>query len=543
MADFTGPQAFENIAGGIGGVFSGSLEFANDFDLVRFFSFQGLSFTIYLQAVQTGLPTGDAFLRVLDGTGAVLASDDDGGATGAAAGSGNSLITFVAPSQGDFFISAQSLSGVTGSYEIAFLLNNAPSFTQLSAGADTVELNFNMMGNQGSDRLTGGFSANNIFGGLGDDSLFGLGQNDLLNGGAGDDHLDGGTDQDTLVGGDGNDWLEGGEGADQLLGGSGSDLIEGGNGNDTLDGQGGVDVLSGGADNDTYIVDGDGDTVIEAVGGGSDTVKAFVSFFLSQFAEVETLRTADDAGTGFISLTGNGFAQQIIGNAGNNFLSDGVDSVQDFLVGGAGNDSYFIGVSDLISDTSGIDLVTSFGSINLSSAVSGFTTIENVTLAGFGVSANGNTLKNVMTGNELGNLLTGLGGADRLSGLAGADTLSGGTGNDTLAGGTGNDAFLFSESLSSLNRDTITDFSNVTGNNDVFRLENAIFTKLTATGALNPGFFLAGTVAFDSNDFIVYNKLTGALFYDSNANAAGGAVQIATLSNKATLSAADFFVV
>ena len=61
--------------------------------------------------------------------------------------------------------------------------------------------------------------------------------------------------------------------------------------------------------------------------------------------------------------------------------------------------------------------------------------------------------------------------------------------------------------------------------------------------ALNPAFFRVGATALDANDFIVYNKATGALFYDANANAAGGAVQFATLSNKAAISAADFFVI
>lgn len=542
MADFIGQQSFANIVAGVGAAFSGSLEFLNDIDFVQFGAAPGQSFTVYLQAAQTGLPAGDAFLRIFDANGVVQATDNDSGATGAAAGSGNSLITFLAPSTGNFLVSAESLSGLTGSYEIT-LLFGTPTYAQLSAGNDTIELNSDFMGNQGNDILTGGFSANKIFGGLGDDTLFGLGAADYLNGGAGDDHLDGGTEGDILIGGDGNDWLEGGDGFDQLRGGTGSDLLQGGNGADVLDGQGGEDFMAGGADNDTYVVDAFNDTVLEAAGNGVDTVRASTSYILPAFAEVENLRTTDDAGTAGISLQGNRFAQQIIGNAGNNFISDGVDNVQDLLVGGAGNDSYFIAASDIISDTSGIDLVTSFGSINLSSAVSGFTTIENVTLAGIGVSANGNGLNNVMTGNELANVLSGQSGADRLSGLVGADTLSGGAGIDTLTGGAGNDAFLFNEAASSLNRDVITDFSNLTGNNDVFRIENAFFTKLTATGTLNAALFRAGTVALDANDFLVYNKATGALFYDSNGNGAGGAIQIATLTSKPTLTAADFFVI
>ena len=72
------------------------------------------------------------------------------------------------------------------------------------------------------------------------------------------------------------------------------------------------------------------------------------------------------------------------------------------------------------------------------------------------------------------------------------------------------------------------------GNNDSFQLENAIFTKLGAAGALNGNFFHLGAAAADANDFIVYNQATGALFYDINGSGAGGAIQIATLNTQSS---------
>jgi hypothetical protein len=39
------------------------------------------------------------------------------------------------------------------------------------------------------------------------------------------------------------------------------------------------------------------------------------------------------------------------------------------------------------------------------------------------------------------------------------------------------------------------------------------------------------------------NKATGAPFYDANGNGAGGAIQIATLTSKPTLTASDFVVI
>ena len=94
------------------------------------------------------------------------------------------------------------------------------------------------------------------------------------------------------------------------------------------------------------------------------------------------------------------------------------------------------------------------------------------------------------------------------------------------------------------NRDLIVDFANAAGNNDTFLMENTIFTKLGlgAAHALNPAFFRAGAVALDTNDYIVYNQANGVLSYDFNGSLAGGAIQIAVLTNHVALSAADFFV-
>ena len=44
-------------------------------------------------------------------------------------------------------------------------------------------------------------------------------------------------------------------------------------------------------------------------------------------------------------------------------------------------------------------------------------------------------------------------------------------------------------------------------------------------------------------DRIVYETDTGKLFYDSNGNAAGGAVQFGLLTSGLALTNADFFVI
>ena len=66
---------------------------------------------------------------------------------------------------------------------------------------------------------------------------------------------------------------------------------------------------------------------------------------------------------------------------------------------------------------------------------------------------------------------------------------------------------------------------------------------LGAAGQLAAAKFFVGAAAHDADDRIVYNKTTGVLSYDSNGNLGGGAVQLAILTTKPTLTFADFLVI
>ena len=137
--------------------------------------------------------------------------------------------------------------------------------------------------------------------------------------------------------------------------------------------------------------------------------------------------------------------------------------------------------------------------------------------------------------------------AATLGGLGGNDRLSGGLGNDTLTGGTGQDVFVFDARLSrtnALNRtanlDRITDFSVA---DDTIQLSKSVFSHIARKGVLTSGAFYTGTAAHDASDRIVYNKHTGALYYDDDGIGAHAAIQIATLSTKLLLTNRDFYVV
>jgi Ca2+-binding RTX toxin-like protein len=172
--------------------------------------------------------------------------------------------------------------------------------------------------------------------------------------------------------------------------------------------------------------------------------------------------------------------------------------------------------------------------------------IQGIDLTGIGANEKlfGNAAPNILNGAGGNDTIGGGGGADVIIGGAGSDILTGGAGIDTLTGGASNDFVVFNAPLSAANRDVVTDFGNVAGNNDAFRLENAVMAGLgAATGALNATLFFAGAAAHDANDRIVYNKATGVLNYDSNGNVSGGITQLATLSTKPVLTAADFIVI
>ncbi len=121
-----------------------------------------------------------------------------------------------------------------------------------------------------------------------------------------------------------------------------------------------------------------------------------------------------------------------------------------------------------------------------------------------------------------------------------AGKVFGGDGNDKLIAGPHVDKFAFASTLNAAtNVDRVKHFEPGT---DKFFLYNGVFTNLNGPGTLTAAEFHKGAHAHDATDRIIYDSTTGALYYDSNGNAAGGEVQFAKLDTGLHLHHGDFTV-
>ncbi len=302
------------------------------------------------------------------------------------------------------------------------------------------------------------------------------------------------------------------DGNDTVTGGTARDLISTGNGNDTLSGgTGAANELAGGANDDIYNVSAVGDSVIEGVAQGNDTVNATVSVFILP-ANVEVLNFT---GTGDFVGIGNASDNVITGGTGVDFLSGGDandtlvggSGAANTLVGGLGDDIYAVSTTgDTIVEAvgEGTDTVNTTAGYHMLGA-----NIENLNFTGSGDS--------VLFGNALANTIVGGTGNDIIHGEGGADILTGGAGSDYffLDGSTGTD--------------TITDF--VTEDN--LFLNSAAFVS---QGTLQ---FVTNGVATTTDSTFLFNTTTGLLQFDADGNGAGAAVDVVFLSGSPTITLGD----
>ncbi|MEO4000213.1 calcium-binding protein [Mesorhizobium sp. CAU 1732] len=228
----------------------------------------------------------------------------------------------------------------------------------------------------------------------------------------------------------GYDW-GGSSGNDSFTGGAQPDVLRGNAGNDLLNGGAGNDYMAGGAGDDIYIVGAVGDETVELSSGGTDTVRSYLNWTLSDHIErLELLGSA-------VNGTGNALNNTIVGNALNNVLNGA--GGDDYMVGGAGDDTYIVAaVGDKTIEAAGGGTDTVRAYINWTLAAN----VERLELLGSAQNGTGNALNNTLVGNSLVNVLSGGDGNDYIRAGAGNDVLNGGNGNDTLVGGAGADRLV-----------------------------------------------------------------------------------------------------
>ena len=136
--------------------------------------------------------------------------------------------------------------------------------------------------------------------------------------------------------------------------------------------------------------------------------------------------------------------------------------------------------------------------------------------------------------------LAGSSGNDTLYGGSGNDILAGSQGHDTLVGGAGSDFFAFDMRPSINNIDTIDDFSVKA---DTILLDKKVFkVSADSTGFIKSSAIWIGSAAHDSDDRIIYDNFTGALYYDPDGIGAKAAVQFAQLDANLKLTHKDFLM-
>lgn len=337
----------------------------------------------------------------------------------------------------------------------------------------------------------------------------------------------------------------------------------GGSGDDVFYGNGANNYLNGGAGNDTIVLSGSlssysisFDNLNVSISGADIGTDLFSNIEWCSFADGIYSLSQLLGDTGF-SLQGTAANDTLKGTEGADrlFGQEGIDKLYgydnddyldgglgaDKMKGGNGNDTYIVDdASDKTSEsaTSGTnDEVYSSVDYTLGKHIEAFFLTGTSALNGTGSSTD-----NAIYGNIANNVLLGLAGNDQLDGDDGDDLLNGGKGNDVLHGGNGSDHFRFDTKPNALtNHDIIDDFLSGV---DVIELENATFKKLLATGQLSAGNFVANATgtALDADDYLIYNTTTGSLYYDTNGNGTGKAVEIVNIAGVPELSASDFLI-
>ncbi|MEH2023985.1 beta strand repeat-containing protein [Nostoc sp.] len=329
--------------------------------------------------------------------------------------------------------------------------------------------------------------------------------------------------------------LTGTPGADTFFG-TPSNNIDGLTANDTLTGNGGQDkfVFRAGDRND-IITDfagvGKGSNPSAAVIANVDTLEFTGSGLTAQ--NLQLTQNCDNLEVTFENVANTKVTLQ-------NFLLENLDNLPATFLQPAIGNILFDGQTSIADSFDVINANSTQNSIFNKNTVTFLNDLNN-NIAGFD---NSNDVINGQGGNDI---INGLSGNDLLRGGTGNDALIGGIGNDTLVGGSGADRFLYNTNAPfdsfTVGVDTISDFHSCEA--DKIVLELTTFNTISSaagTGFSNKSDFQITTSVGTSTAKIVYDAVSGQLFYNQNGSAAGfgSGGLFATLTGAPTLAASDF---
>ena len=398
------------------------------------------------------------------------------------------------------------LRGGAGDDTASYLDSDAAVFASLDskdaalnngeAQGDSFVLVENLRGTRHADTLVGDDGANRLEGEAGNDMLIGGRGGDALHGGEGSDTASyasataavraslstpSGNTEDAL--GDTYVSIEnliGSDFGDSLEGNSGANLLDGGKGNDTLTGHGGGDTYHGGTGSDTVDYGRASNAVAVYLQADRQGLSAGAAVG-DRFDGVENITGSKHGDI----LVGDGLANELRGNAGNDLLDGGQGGGGDLLDGGADNDTATYADADASVSAS----LLSGGSAG-DAAADSYVNIENLT---------GSAHDDALEGDSGDNIIAGGAGNDDLKGAGGSDVIYGGDGDDTLAN---------IASLGALQTFYGGDGENDTGFDRVSYAgsENVLKVSLTAGGHI---YDASGTTKIAAQRFIGIESLTG----------------------------------